>query len=246
MKKILLALFALLTGTFCAWNNAVKTKAMTHPVLIELYTSQGCSSCPPADKLLSEIKKEYQDKEVYALSFHVDYWNRLGWTDKFSDAKYAARQRKYAQNMQLESVYTPQVVVNGKAEFVGSSKKEMIASISKIGAQNNSVKITGDLNWELNEVKANCTVSGAKDSDMLYFTLVQKQATTQVLNGENNGRQLNHINVVRAFSSKTIEQGKNNSMQFELPAKLSKDEVELIVFVQEKNQGGIKGVAKLN
>src|ERR1700685_382630 len=94
-------------------------------VLIELFTSEGCSSCPPADALVARIQEENNNKPVYILSFHVDYWNHLGWKDPFSSAAFSDRQKNYANRLNLQSVYTPQVVVNGQTEFVGSDEDRM-------------------------------------------------------------------------------------------------------------------------
>jgi hypothetical protein len=99
-------------------------------VLIELFTSEGCSSCPPADRLLEKLAAENNDK-VYVLSFHVDYWNYIGWKDPFSQARFSQRQRNYARQFSLESIYTPQMVVNGVAEFVGSDEQKLRAAIAK-------------------------------------------------------------------------------------------------------------------
>jgi len=95
--------------------------------VIELFTSQGCSSCPPADKLLTETvnRAKAGQQSVYALSFHVDYWNRLGWSDPYSDARYSARQRQYARQLNTATIYTPQAVINGRQEFVGSNRTRL-------------------------------------------------------------------------------------------------------------------------
>src|ERR1700761_8258700 len=98
--------------------------------VIELFTSEGCSSCPPADALVARVQKESNGKPVYILAFHVDYWNRLGWKDVFSSAEYSERQSEYAKYLKLESVYTPQVIVNGKKEFVGSEESTLQNSVS--------------------------------------------------------------------------------------------------------------------
>src|SRR5262245_43259594 len=89
-------------------------------VILELFTSEGCSSCPPADKLLPELTK--LGSNIIPISFHVDYWNRLGWVDPFSSSNYSDRQRKYGEQFKLESIYTPQLVVNGEYELVGSNR----------------------------------------------------------------------------------------------------------------------------
>src|SRR5471032_1935701 len=101
-------------------NNPATSKVPANNgfVLIELFTSEGCSSCPPADELVARIQKADKDKAVYILAYHVDYWNLLGWKDQFSNAANSQRQRQYASWLKLSEVYTPQIVVNGKKEFV--------------------------------------------------------------------------------------------------------------------------------
>ena len=99
--------------------------------LIELFTSEGCSSCPAADAILEEVQKKYIDKNVLIVGYHVDYWDKLGWKDVFSDASFTQRQEYYSTIFHLNSIYTPQVVVNGKTEFVGSNKEKLISSIEE-------------------------------------------------------------------------------------------------------------------
>ncbi len=98
--------------------------------VLELFTSEGCSSCPPADELLAKIQKESEGKSIYILAYHVDYWDRLGWKDMFSSADYSKRQTQYGQWLHKSSVYTPQLIVNGKAEFVGSSESAIREAIA--------------------------------------------------------------------------------------------------------------------
>jgi len=98
--------------------------------VVELFTSEGCSSCPPADEILAKIAREYPDN-VYVLGFHVDYWDRLGWRDIYSSADYTHRQQKYAQLFNLNSIYTPQAIVNGKHEFVGSNESSLRSAIEE-------------------------------------------------------------------------------------------------------------------
>src|SRR5579872_5297720 len=116
MKIMILLLFVIISSAAFSQNN---------PVVIELFTSQGCSSCPAADKNLAELIEEAEKKglPVYGLSFHVDYWNYIGWKDPYSRSEYTARQREYSSFLNSETVYTPQMIVNGEVEFVGSDKK---------------------------------------------------------------------------------------------------------------------------
>jgi hypothetical protein len=98
--------------------------------VLELFTSEGCSSCPPADELLAKIQKEAQGKDIYLLAYHVDYWDRLGWKDVFSNADYSKRQEQYGRWFNSSQIYTPQLIVNGKAEFVGSNEAAIRNAIS--------------------------------------------------------------------------------------------------------------------
>src|SRR5476649_2001101 len=116
-----LGLAAIITQAFIKDKKTVSPENKGFAV-IELFTSEGCSSCPPADALVAKVQKESADKPVYILAFHVDYWNRLGWKDAFSSAEYSYRQSQYARWLKLSSVYTPQIVVNGHTEFVGSEE----------------------------------------------------------------------------------------------------------------------------
>ncbi len=122
ITKIII-LLVVVTGFTAAAFTPIKPTAVNKGfAVVELFTSEGCSSCPPADELVARIQKEYKDQPVYILAFHVDYWNRLGWRDVFSNAGYSARQSEYAKYLNLPQVYTPQIVVNGKKEFVGSEE----------------------------------------------------------------------------------------------------------------------------
>ena len=116
---------AIVTQAFIIIKNkkVVKTEVAGKGfAVIELFTSEGCSSCPPADALVARVQKESANEPVYILAFHVDYWNRLGWKDVFSSSEYSDRQNQYAMWLKLSSVYTPQAIVNGRTEFVGSEE----------------------------------------------------------------------------------------------------------------------------
>ncbi len=121
--KILVIIFTLVS---------FRALSQSNPVVIELFTSQGCSSCPAADKNLAELIDFYEKKglPVYGLSFHVDYWNYIGWKDPYSNTKFTARQRAYSSFMKSESIYTPQMIVNGETEFVGSNRKASEVAIT--------------------------------------------------------------------------------------------------------------------
>ena len=164
--------------------------------LVELFTSEGCSSCPAADELAAVIDGE-KNKNVYVLSFHVDYWNRLGWNDRFSNAAFTNRQEQYAAILKLESIYTPQLVVNGKTEFVGSDERKLRNTIQHELKNTSpavielSTGITGS-----NTLEVSCTTQNASNG-ILNIALVQKHAETSVKKGENAGKVMKHTNIVR-------------------------------------------------
>src|SRR5271168_3144270 len=117
--------------------HATSPNATRVPVLVELYTSEGCSDCPPADKLLTELeaKQPVDGAEIIVLGEHVDYWNNLGWNDRFSSAEITARQSQYSQAFNLDSIYTPQMIVDGRIQFVGSNGREALQSIAEAAQQ---------------------------------------------------------------------------------------------------------------
>ena len=211
--------------------------------VLELFTSEGCSSCPPGDKLLPELIK--LDSNIIALSFHVDYWNRLGWEDPFSSAAFSERQRDYARQLHLESVYTPQLIVNGEYELVGSSRSKAESTIKMALKEKAQVKLTID-NVKMTNGKINFIVHSDGDfkkTDILA-AVVQKQVTTNVKAGENSGAKLSHTNVVSTFSRQTAAD--KNEFELELTESISKNNWQLIIYAQQKNNLKITGAVLYN
>ena len=153
-------------------------------VIMELFTSQGCSSCPPADALLAEYASAHNDN-IIPLSFHVDYWNRLGWTDPFSKSAYSARQQWYSQHLPQHSVYTPQLVVNGKSEAVGNNRNAVKGLVQKELTARSSAGISiEEATIGKNAVIFHYKTTGTGQYDVLNIALVQKKATTRIKSGE--------------------------------------------------------------
>jgi hypothetical protein len=211
--------------------------------VLELFTSEGCSSCPPADNLLPQLIK--MDANVIALSFHVDYWNRLGWTDPFSSSEYSERQREYSRQLNLESVYTPQLIVNGEHEFVGSNRSKAESAIKKVLKENAEVKLSID-NVKRNNNKLHFTITseGNFNKSNLLAALVQKQVTMNVKAGENGGAKLSHTNVVRTFAMQTA--AAKNEFELTIPKDLTDNQWQLIVYAQQKNDLKITGAVLYN
>lgn len=210
--------------------------------VVELYTSEGCSSCPSADKLLKEIRDSYKDQKVYVMSYHVDYWNRLGWRDPFSDNRFSERQSAYADNFKTNQVYTPQAIVNGKVEMIGSASGQLKNAIVKYLSKGEEIDFKASLK-DVNAEQINLAFTlpnEAKNQD-LVINLIQKDVSTNVKNGENGGRVLPHANVVRYHQVININ---SNQMEasLKLPSEFKKEYYSVISFVQAKNQGEILGV----
>jgi hypothetical protein len=212
--------------------------------VVELYTSEGCSSCPSADRLLKQIREEYKNQEVYVLAYHVDYWNRLGWKDVFSDHRFSERQSAYANNFRKSYVYTPQAIVNGKVEMIGSAARELKNSISKFLKSSNEIQFSSKVE-EVNSQSLKLSFDIPIDSQNkdLVVNLIEKDISTNVKAGENGGRVLVHVNVVRSFQRVIIESSKKE-IKINMPADFKKENFEIISFIQEKSQGAILGVSK--
>jgi len=238
-------LFLLLSlGSFSSLAQSLPVGQTGNPVVIELFTSQGCSSCPAADKNLAEIieASEKNGQPVYGLSFHVDYWNYIGWKDPYSNAEYTERQKKYSLILNSESVYTPQMIVNGEVEFVGSNKKESNLAVSSARTKKMEYDVfLGVIEKKGTRILVTYSLSKIPVDIQINAALVEKKVENEVLRGENSGRKLTHRNVVRAFIS--YEAKKEATIEIGFPKGLSAN--SLIVFVQDR-QGHILGATGTN
>ncbi|WP_194852124.1 DUF1223 domain-containing protein [Nonlabens antarcticus] len=197
--------------------------------VVELFTSQGCSSCPPADELLATIKNE---QNVIALSYHVDYWNRLGWKDPYSDADFSKYQRAYAKQLN-SGVYTPQMVVNGQTEFVGSRKsslqKSLKAKSNVTALKNPKVKRTA------NKMSFDYEIDMNKEFNFAYALLVLEEHITNVTNGENSNRKLKNTNIVLQKVDLNKKMAKGTG-EFTIPANAETGATyRVAIIMQDKN-----------
>ena len=208
--------------------------------VVELFTSEGCSSCPPADQLMARIQQEVKDQPVYILAFHVDYWNRLGWKDIFSDAAYSQRQNQYAAWLNLQSVYTPQVVVNGSKEFVGSEESTVRKAISDGLQELSPTQLTlADVRQDKGKIAWRYQARNAGHNTSLLVAMVQRSATSQVKAGENSGRTLSHVQIVRQLKTAKVDANGSGAGYLPLPAGVSTADVEIIAFLQDNDNGRI-------
>jgi len=213
--------------------------------VVELFTSEGCSSCPPADQLVAKIQKEDADKPVYVLAFHVDYWNRLGWKDMFSSPDYSRRQEDYAAYLHLQSVYTPQAVVNGKTELVGSEegtlRKAIQSNLAKVPAAKLSINASAPND---NAITITYSTEGTDKSTVLLIALLQKNAQTKVERGENQGRTLSHVQIVRKLQKVNLGSS-NGSVNVSLPQGFDPAAWDIIGILQNTSTGEIIAAARV-
>ena len=252
MKKIksiaiasLVVLGVILTMSFIIKNKIGHAKtANTGFAVVELFTSEGCSSCPPADELVAKIQHESKDIPLYILAYHVDYWNRLGWKDVFSSAEFSNRQRDYANYLNLQSVYTPQIVVNGKTEFVGSQEGMLRSAIHNNLQKSAPTSLTiGYLKGNNSSLQIKYSVTGNTANSVLLLAFVQKNATTKVERGENGGQTLSHVQIVRKLQTINLSDKEGKSTVI-YPQGFNPTTWEIIGLVQNTNNGQINGATK--
>lgn len=185
--------------------------APARPVVVELFTSQGCNSCPPADAVLSELRSM---PGVIALAYHVDYWDYLGWKDTLGGASFSQRQYDYAKARGDMDVYTPQIIVNGAAHYVGSKRSKVMQAVENAGQETFAAAVS--LAEEGSEIAV--AVSGAEfEGDaMLWLLPIQSEAAVKIERGENAGRTITYNNVVRAMVPAGMWSGE--PVRFALPA----------------------------
>ena len=221
------------------------------PVLLELFTSEGCSSCPPADRLLEILdeKQPVAGADLIVLSEHVDYWNSLGWKDPFSSPQYTARQQDYTSRYNLDGVYTPQLVVDGHYGFVGSDGREASAAIQK-AIRERKIPITiSNLARNGNQVTARIELPADENfkgtSGILYVALADNRQESRVARGENGGRTLSHVAVTRVLKQVGPIESGASAKEIALPVQQgSGNGLRLVVFIQDPRSGHIMGVAQ--
>jgi hypothetical protein len=211
--------------------------------VVELFTSEGCSSCPPADDVLGQLahEAELSGRAIYALAFHVDYWDSLGWRDPYSATWATRQQREYAAALHGRGLYTPQMVVNGREEFIGSRGAQARASIASAIARAGSLRlqIKAQRGREYPErvgVRFQLSATPPVDS-VLRVALVEAEAVEHVQTGENAGRVLRHVHVVRAFESVALAAGLTGNVSLAWPvglAPMQRESASVIGYVQQR------------
>ena len=232
------------------------------PVIVELFTSEGCSSCPPADAVLARLQQTQPvaGAEVIALGEHVDYWNYIGWSDPFSSAAFGARQETYARALgQQDRVYTPQIIVDGQTEFNGSAMNKALEAIAKAARSPKAdVRIVipeTKTQKDNQEIRFNVSVKNVPPVDRgdvaeVILALTEDKLSSNVTRGENSGRKLAHTAVVREMralgrvdpATKTFDSEK----AIAIADGWKRDDLRVVVFVQERDHRRVLGAAVLN
>ena len=219
------------------------------PVLVELFTSEGCSSCPPADRVLAQLEAEQPNKnaEIITLALHVDYWDNIGWKDQFSSALYSQRQNVYGQAFKIGQIYTPQMVVDGEKQFVGSNLSEANKAITESAKDE---KANVELASAENNLKVKISDIPNHENASVFLAIAEDNLSTSVKGGENSGRKLDHTSVVRelkSIGSVTARQNSfDNSVAVQLQPEWKKENLKFVVFVQENSTRRILGVNRIN
>jgi hypothetical protein len=234
-------------------QTAPATMPTTKPaVMAELFTSEGCSSCPPADALLAKMDgMNYQGAPIIVLSEHVDYWNHDGWHDPFSSEQWTERQNAYNnERFHLESVYTPQMVIDGAQQVNGSNGPQIVHAIESAAAQAGKLQIEiADAAWDNDVLHATVSVHDLSPQTAkgttLYAALADDEDTSSVAKGENSGKTLKHVSVVRVMQKISSLHGPySGPVQIKLPRGVSHTKMRLIVFAQKGQTGPIFGAAQ--
>jgi hypothetical protein len=218
--------------------------SINSPVLVELFTSEGCSSCPPADQLLARIQKA--DPNAVVLSEHVTYWNGIGWRDPFSSQDSTERQTSYVERMGLSSNYTPQMVVNGRYEFVGSDAGAAAQALHQAAARTTVPLTISDLKATHSHVAFSLQTGKVDKEAQLLVVLAQDEGVEHVADGENGGRTLRHVQIARAI--RQIASVKNGSayagtVSLDVPQAIGGEGWHLVAFLQRGLGGPILGVS---
>ncbi|WP_319823857.1 DUF1223 domain-containing protein [Thalassovita sp.] len=208
-----------------------------NPVVVELYTSQGCSSCPPADEFLTTLANR---DDVIALALHVDYWDYIGWKDEFASPHYTARQKAYAMAAGRRSVYTPQVIVGGQQHVVGNHPKDVTDLIGKHATKPQTIVL--ELDRKGNQLEIRATASQPQPDPLLVqLVRYRPSARVEISKGENAGRTVDYSNIVTEWK---IVGEWDTKTPLRAGGPISGD-APVVVIVQRKGPGEILSAARL-
>jgi hypothetical protein len=241
MKRTLLIILVCLAAAslFALTMMHKKSKGI---VVMELFTSQGCNSCPSAEKVLGNYVNK-KDEQIIPIAFHVDYWNRLGWKDSLSDHQYSVRQAYYDAHYLHAGIYTPQLIVNGEKEMIGSEydrvSKAVADELAELPITTIDIK---NVAVENGLVKVEYNIDGTITNSSLNAVLIQDKTTTNVRAGENNGAILVSYNVARGLITDVAKT--DGAIAVQLPSSIDTKELSVVLFTQNMATGKITGAVK--
>jgi hypothetical protein len=251
VRNLLIACVSAAGLYLAAFAQTAPEAAAKPAVLVELFTSEGCSSCPPADAALAELdrRKSFAGAPVVVLSEHVDYWDHDGWRDPFSSALWTQRQNFYNEHFHLESVYTPQMIIDGAQQVSGNNGPQISQAIEKAATQQDKVTLAiTDATWSGDSLQATVAVTNippAIKGANLYAVIADDADTSSVARGENSGRTLQHVSVVRVMRKVGKLQGPyNGQVQISLPRGTAHGKMRLILFAQKGDNGQVFGATQ--
>jgi hypothetical protein len=218
------------------------------PVVVELFTSEGCSDCPPADSLLEKLDKTQPvaGAQIIVLSEHVDYWDDIGWRDPYSAHAYSERQNQYAGHFRLDSIYTPQMVVDGRVQFVGSDERGALRAIENAARAEKTPMTISAARFDGNNSVTLRVETGAAPADAVLLVAVEDESdVSSVSRGENSGRTLHHVAVVREMSEVgTVARGQNFAKDVTVKfTRNGNSNYRAVVLLQDASSGAILGAA---
>ncbi len=231
MKRIAIATALVIAGM------AGTVSAQDNPVVVELFTSQGCSSCPPADAILAELARR---DDVIALALHVDYWDYIGWKDEFADPAFTVRQRGYARAAGSRSIFTPQMIIAGEDHVIGAKPMKLNELLMKHSGRPSSVKINLSRDGNQVNVAANADKKFPTGAVVQVVTYIPK-ARVNIRRGENAGHTFDYYNVVQDLIEVGTWDGRS---PFRASARVPTN-LPVVVLIQEQNSGPMLGAARL-
>ncbi len=225
-------------------NSQCELRSPSHRLaLLELYTSEGCSSCPPADRWLSRLRTTYSGQQIVALAFHVDYWNQLGWPDRFSHSRYTQRQQQASTRNRADFVYTPQFLLDGKdvrPVHAADGLNARLRPINKERARAHIVAQAALTPTREIELRGNTSLDQPGEASETYIAVYENAITSKVASGENAGKTLQHDFVVRALLGPVLNPPDGITkleQKIPLPADVRHEGLGIAVFVQDRRTG---------
>jgi hypothetical protein len=228
-------------GALLLWPAASASDTQRQPVLVELFTSQGCSSCPQADQILGELQRR---NDVVALSFSIDYWDYIGWRDTLASHENTLRQQAYEKVLPSHRVYTPQMVIDGVQDVVGNQRRDVLDVIEKRAKDPRAKRIPIALKQVGDSVEVRVAASSAPAAATVWLAHTLSSRTVNIAKGENSGRVITYHNIVRDFAA--VGKWSGQALTLQVPAQGKSGEITdgVAVWVQTDGQGAVFGAAQ--